>query len=50
MTTCTLRKMKYHRLCLFLFVRGWTVISLVGGLGVEDQKNSLYVISFYMVE
>ena len=49
-TTYTLSKMKYHRLWLFLFVRGWTVISLVIGLGVKDQQNGLYVISFYRVK
>ena len=50
MKICSLGKMKYHRLLLFMFVRCWTAISLLGGLGVEDQQNGLYVISFFGVE
>jgi len=50
MTTCTLGKMKYQRLSLFLFVRGLTVISRLVGLGAEDQQNGLNVIFSCRVE
>ena len=50
---CTSCKTQYYHILRFVFLRGLTTISLVGGLGVEDQQNGFreasilfHVISF----
>ena len=39
MKKCTSRKMYHRHNSRFLFVRGLTIVVLVGGLGVEDQQT-----------
>ena len=37
--------MEHHHSLHFLFMRGFTVIFVVGGLGVKDQQSGLHAVA-----
>jgi hypothetical protein len=45
---CTSRNMEHLHILSFPFVRGLTAISVVGGLGVEDQPSGLPEVSIFL--
>jgi hypothetical protein len=49
MMNSTSRKMEHHHILFFSFVRGFTAVLTVGGLGVESKHDLREVLMLFIV-